>query len=265
MVLCLLLVPIDFGFNYSNEKSIQTSTSLSIFKKSSAEARKRKRRYKKRRKKRRSKWANHYSKCKNKTRISSTVYYFPEERNFKTRRKFLSEVKIQGSGLQRNGTIRDYRGKTTKPPMDCRTTKISSSKKCLLSYFSVAADFRYHKPGDIIAVPAMKGKKIKLPHSKKTITHPGFFIVSNQGAAIKGSNRFDFFTGPDSAYSKDNPLVKMGFGNKKDCSRSFKKLTRNSAAGKKATQLIISLTDSLKDIPLSTRKHASKSKQKASY
>jgi 3D (Asp-Asp-Asp) domain-containing protein len=61
---------------------------------------------------------------------------------------------------------------------------------CLDPFYTVAADLRYHKPGEVIYVPALVGRK--LPNGE---SHNGFLVVRDTGGAIRGPHRFDFFSG----------------------------------------------------------------------
>ena len=79
---------------------------------------------------------------------------------------------------------------------------------CLDPYYTVAADLTYHKPGDVIFVEEMKGTK--LPNGE---VHDGFFIVRDKGGAIKGANRFDFYTGLVPYKDDENPFTPLGFAN----------------------------------------------------
>jgi len=192
----------------------------------------------------RSKWANHGSKCKNHEKVSATIYFLPREGKVKN---FRAAVKLQGSGIMANGNRLSYTGKVTKPPTNCTTTKTSASRQCLLSYFSIAADLRYHRAGDIIEVPSLKGTRVRLPDSGQTISHPGFFIVHDTGAAIKGVNRFDFFTGTDNPSAKGNAFRQKKLGDKFNCQKSWRKFARNSKGYHMARNQIYSLTDSTRN------------------
>lgn len=79
---------------------------------------------------------------------------------------------------------------------------------CLDPFFTVAADLTIHKLGDVIFVPSIKG--VKLPNGE---VHDGYLIVRDKGGAIKGKNRFDFFTSYFTSRRKENPFVGIGLGN----------------------------------------------------
>ena len=80
---------------------------------------------------------------------------------------------------------------------------------CLDPFFTVAADLEFHNPGDVIFVPKAVG--IVLANGER---HSGYFIVRDKGGAIKGANRFDFFTGFLDYRHDENPLTKLGFNDK---------------------------------------------------
>ncbi len=80
------------------------------------------------------------------------------------------------------------------------------SQICLDPYYTVAADLNYHKAGDVIFVNKLKG--IKLPSGE---IHSGFLIVRDRGGAIKGANRFDFYTGVLDYRDEKNPFTPVGF------------------------------------------------------
>lgn len=87
-------------------------------------------------------------------------------------------------------------------------------RSCLDPYFTVAADRRYYKAGDVIFVPKLVGLKLS-----DGITHDGFLIVRDIGEKIKGPRRFDFFTGIHTHLSNNNPIANEGFA---DYSSRFK-------------------------------------------
>jgi 3D (Asp-Asp-Asp) domain-containing protein len=80
---------------------------------------------------------------------------------------------------------------------------------CLDPYFTVAADLKFHRPGDVIFVPKLVG--VGLPSGHK---HNGYLVVRDKGRAIKGADRFDFFSGTDSWKSVDNPFKQAGLTDK---------------------------------------------------
>lgn len=61
---------------------------------------------------------------------------------------------------------------------------------CMDPFRSLAADNKYHKPGSVLYFPALKG--LKLPDAS---IHDGYMTVRSAGGAIKGRDRFDFYTG----------------------------------------------------------------------
>lgn len=88
---------------------------------------------------------------------------------------------------------------------------------CMDPYRSVAADNRYHKTGTVLFFPALKG--LELPDNT---VHDGYMVVRSTGGAIKGKDRFDFYTGlcenPEvksmlcKSHSFIQDLVRKGFG-----------------------------------------------------
>lgn len=81
---------------------------------------------------------------------------------------------------------------------------------CLSPNFSVAADPKYHQPGDVIYVPSLAGTR--LPSGE---LHDGYFIVKDTGGAIKGPDRFDFFLGLRRNVRRDHPFLLLGLNDKK--------------------------------------------------
>jgi len=63
---------------------------------------------------------------------------------------------------------------------------------CLDPYRSIAADPRFHKIGDVIFIPKLRGQK--LPNDE---IHDGYMVIRDTGGRIKGKGRFDFFIGFD--------------------------------------------------------------------
>lgn len=63
---------------------------------------------------------------------------------------------------------------------------------------TVAADQSKHPVGTVLYIPAMKGKTC--PQTGKPVD--GCFVVSDVGAAIKGNDRYDLFTGECANYDK---------------------------------------------------------------
>lgn len=80
---------------------------------------------------------------------------------------------------------------------------------CLDPYFTVAADLKFHKAGDVIFVDKLKGTK--LPTGE---IHDGFLIVRDKGGAIDGKDRFDFYTGILPYRDERNPFTALGLNSK---------------------------------------------------
>jgi 3D (Asp-Asp-Asp) domain-containing protein len=81
---------------------------------------------------------------------------------------------------------------------------------CLDPFYSVAADLTIHKVGDVIYIPKLVG--VALPDGSK---HNGYLIVRDEGGAIIGEDRFDFFTGFFGPYDRNNVFAALGLGDKK--------------------------------------------------
>jgi len=80
---------------------------------------------------------------------------------------------------------------------------------CLDPFFSVAADPAYHIPGSVIFVPKLVG--VRLPNGS---LHNGYLVVRDEGGAIVGENRFDFFTGFYGPYDSSNSFSRVGLSDK---------------------------------------------------
>ncbi len=85
-----------------------------------------------------------------------------------------------------------------------------SGGDCLIPYRSIAADAAHFKLGQIIYIPSAKGTL--LPNGE---THDGYFIVHDRGGAIKGTMRFDFFTGYDYYLDEAHVFRLLGFSDPK--------------------------------------------------
>ncbi|PWU20055.1 MAG: hypothetical protein C5B49_04910 [Bdellovibrio sp.] len=178
--------------------------------------------------------------CTSGKRVSPSVYFLPIQG--KNTNNFWSEVKMEGAGIRSDGVHVNSKGRPTRTPVNCSTTTNSSSGQCLLSYFSVAADENYHHRGDIIYIPELAGKQIRLP-SGKVIEHPGFLIVLDVGGWIKGPNRFDFFTGTDNPHRGDQ-FSPLGLGDRHSCQNSFQEIKLGAPGYEEAKAQIYALTDS---------------------
>ncbi|MBX2996625.1 MAG: hypothetical protein KF681_17535 [Bdellovibrionaceae bacterium] len=113
---------------------------------------------------------------------------------------------------------------------------------CLTPFFTVAADPRYYSIGDVICIPEIENgsKKLEVPLTRgEKKTHSGCFIVADKGSAIKGENRFDFFTG--TAPEKGNPLT--DFADKKSCNQKFQVYRAGSEEATKRMNAIDKLWD----------------------
>lgn len=102
------------------------------------------------------------------------------------------------------------------------------SNICLDPYYTVAADLNFYKAGDVIFIPQLKG--LSLLNGEK---HAGFMIVRDRGGAIKGSTRFDFYTGFNH-YTKDpNPFTDIGLSQSKNTFEFRRATPEESLAFKK--------------------------------
>lgn len=95
---------------------------------------------------------------------------------------------------------------------------------CLDPFYTVAADLKFHKAGEVIFVEAVKGTK--LPNGE---VHDGFFIVRDKGGAIKGANRFDFYTGLLHYKNEANPFTPIGLSSSRR-SFSYRRATSSETA-----------------------------------
>lgn len=98
---------------------------------------------------------------------------------------------------------------------------------CLDPFYTLAADLSIYKPGQVIYVPAIRGTQ--LPDGTK---HSGYFVIRDQGRGIKGTGRFDFFSGTFSWRDSRNPFKKLGLGDTKTKVPYFK------VSGKTARQVL---------------------------
>lgn len=139
--------------------------------------------------------------------LKSSTYFVPDVKDYcrssEPCAKFRSAVSVEGSGSLPGNKLLLPSGKK-QALGDCKTA-FGASGNCLIPFISVAADRRYHKMGEIIQVPSLKGKTITMPNGKEFV-HPGYFVVQDVGTAIKGANRFDFFTGSYSDKNAKNPF-----------------------------------------------------------
>jgi len=133
--------------------------------------------------------------------------------------KTFAACEMQGSCLvRRNGKNRLYNvhsvksGKTRFFEMtrtECRYG-YGVHSTCLDPFYSVAADLRIYKPGDVLFIPGVVGAE--LPDGSK---HSGYFVVRDKGRAIVGKGRFDFYSGFMSWRDPKNPFVKLGLSDKR--------------------------------------------------
>lgn len=194
---------------------------------------------------------------------TSSIYFVPHIRDYcptsKICPKFRRQVRMQGSGTLPGNRVLTYTGKVRS--LGSCSTAIGAAGKCLKPYISIAADPRFYSMGDIIQMPSMKGRVMSLPNGK-TMIHPGYFVVEDVGGAIKGPNRFDFFTGSAGLTNALNSFGTKGgkstqLQDASDCSsrKNFTLMRRGSYNNKTALAAI----DKALDDATSTRSIASRS------
>jgi 3D (Asp-Asp-Asp) domain-containing protein len=130
----------------------------------------------------------------------------------------LSECKLEGScRISQGGMVRSFNvaGGSSMAPFfeelgkeDC-FFGYGVGSVCLDPFYTVAADLRYYKPGDVIYVPALVGGV--LPNGEK---HTGYLVVRDRGGGIHGPNRFDFFSGTLNWKDPANLFGKLNLGDK---------------------------------------------------
>ncbi|AHI06906.1 hypothetical protein BDW_12030 [Bdellovibrio bacteriovorus W] len=133
--------------------------------------------------------------------------------------KTMSACSLQGScGIIQDGKLHTYNiigkfnGQERYFEVDEEKCPFGYGVKssCLDPFYTLAADLAIYKPGEVIYIPSIVG--LELPDGSK---HDGYFVIRDQGRAIKGRGRFDFFSGYMSWYDSQNPFKKVGLGNVK--------------------------------------------------
>lgn len=88
---------------------------------------------------------------------------------------------------------------------------------CLDPYYTIAADLKFYKLGDVVFIPSVRG--LKLPNGD---VHEGYFVVRDSASKTatldkKSADKyFDFFIGFDSDADSDNAFKKLGLSNRKN-------------------------------------------------
>lgn len=82
---------------------------------------------------------------------------------------------------------------------------------CLDPYHTISANFRFHRLGEVIYIPSVRG--LKLPNGE---THEGYFIVRDSAAHLGTAQEMDFFTGFDNEIEATNVFRKLGLGDNKN-------------------------------------------------
>lgn len=144
-------------------------------------------------------------------KVTSTMYYVPNVITICGGCSPCAEFKRAvdhpkygaGTGSLCGGKVYRYTGKTEEMSVPGCPTAVGAGGVCLTPFISLAADMNHYLIGDIIEIPALRGKMIKMPDGK-VIRHPGLLIVEDTGSAIQGANRFDFFTGGFGQFDRRN-------------------------------------------------------------
>lgn len=138
--------------------------------------------------------------CGTKEKISGSVYELQS-----------GNASLNGAKVTASGKVVGANGRNKGCTGGRGLTSAIGAGGCLEPLFSVAADLKQYRIGDIICSDdiAKKLANFALPLTSKR--HPGCFVVQDTGGAFKGAGegRFDFFTGT-LAESKFNPFRKGG-------------------------------------------------------
>lgn len=153
--------------------------------------------------------------------------------------QFLSAVRMQGSGhvsFKGKKYRVHYSGNVELVSKTKCSTAIGAANQCLIPFVHIAADPQYFNMGDIIEVPELRYMRVPRADGKGEFIHPGYFIVGDTGGAIKGNNRFDFFTGKGNPMGKENPFGPYGkkMTDEGNCMMSFKRISKSTQPGKVA-------------------------------
>lgn len=157
-------------------------------------------------------------------------------------------ARLQGSiqvKVGRQTYLHRFNGKTEKIPKGCDTTT-GAAGVCLIPYLHIAADPEFFAMGDVVEVPALKGKQVPHPSGSGMMKHPGYVIVADTGGDIKGDNRFDFFIGGMAWESPRNPLGPYGLKMTDDskCILGFKRIKGDTPLALRMKTKIYALADS---------------------
>ncbi|MEK6625676.1 MAG: 3D domain-containing protein [Bdellovibrionota bacterium] len=127
--------------------------------------------------------------------------------------RFLQVLKMEGSGVLKDrgqGPVTiNWAGNGRFRVLDRCTYGEGTKDYCLLPFYTIAADLKVHKPGEILYVPTAKG--LKLPDGT---THLGFFEVRDTGSAFVGigAQRVDLFVAEQD--DSDNVFREAGMNHK---------------------------------------------------
>lgn len=117
--------------------------------------------------------------------------------------RFYKHLLMEGSGRLNKRGRKSYKTVSWagnykfKKQYKCKLGTAVSPKYCLLSHYSIAADNKHHKIGDVIYIPDADG--LILPDGS---THKGYFIVLDTGGSFIniGNQRVDLFVGLERDY-----------------------------------------------------------------
>ncbi len=171
--------------------------------------------------------------------LKSSVYFLPTEKDkpaytacaikksivdiknnliAKTCPAFYNALVMEGSGMvshQGKWILVNYGGRKAGRYFFAQVDRtrcpygLGRSMTCLIPFISLAAETKRYRVGDVIYVPAVAAKKIKLPNGD---IHRGYFIVTDTGSMIKGLGRFDVYIGPYKVFNADNPFNNLKLG-----------------------------------------------------
>lgn len=85
---------------------------------------------------------------------------------------------------------------------------LGSRSNCLDPFYTIAADNSIYPVKTVIYIEKVRG--LKLPDGE---AHTGYFVVRDSGGAIKGRDRFDFFTGT-LFRDPENPFIHLGLADR---------------------------------------------------
>ncbi len=124
--------------------------------------------------------------------------------------RFLKVLMMEGTGIladrgQGELTV-NWAGEGRFLPVGKCSWGLGVQGKCLLPYYTIAADLQVYAVNTLIYIPSAKG--LVLPNGDK---HNGYFLVRDTGGAFRGigGKRVDLFTALDP--DNNNPFSRAGF------------------------------------------------------